>query len=913
MKKKQIILTTGLLIPFLAILIGSGILKSENKTNFRAEYETFLNSEYAKIQRIDPEVLKELPKPDRPDQAAIRNYFMTVDPELKAVPSYRLKKAYEEMKTIQQTANFKSGNNSVQWQERQANMGGRSRNIMFDPNDPNNGKAWAGSVSGGLFKINDAFDLHESWMPVNDFWENLAVSCMAYDPNNTQEFYVGTGESQTAVTIYRESGGRGSGILKSSDGGESWAFLPSTENFAYVSDIVIRDENGQSVIYAGVLSGHYWGEQISYPTDGLYRSSDGGESWEQVLPNIAGHEVPYAVSDIELTSDGSRIFIGTTYNIDGDGASCILYSDNGSDWTLYDDYRTIILGRNDLNIPGRVVLASAPSDPNNIIAGYVAGRPNMTGGFIGYWCPYIIRTTDKGDNWEQLNIPMNDPSWATIAWHALVLKIQPDNPDIIWAGGLVLWRSSDAGQTWQYTGSHAHVDQHAIEYRPGSTDDMLFANDGGVYYSQNGTADNPEIFDRNQNFNTLQYYSCAIHPAAGQEYYLGGLQDNGTMIYRGDRPVTDNDRILGGDGAYCFVDEIDGEAFVIASSQYNNLTFFSGPSNRRPNPVGFGSYGLGDFINPADWDSRNTTYIANGAMTWGVLMDTLLSVVFDNQDAVARVVYVNSGSTTLFSNVKVSPYTPQDSTTVFLGSQSGRLFKVENAQISPVTTEIGSPDFPAGYISGIDIGSSEDEIIITFSNYGVESVWLTDDGGTNWKSIEGNLPDMPVRWVLFHPQNSRQALIATEIGIWEASDLNMETVEWKPVNEGLANVRVDMIKVRTSDNMVVVASHGRGLFTGQWNISDYTGINKNILSEMIITAYPNPVEDILKLSFTVEGVKDIDVAISDINGRCIISDRFKNITGNYTNEFDMSSYSSGIYFVRISNAYNSQSKKIVLK
>lgn len=122
--------------------------------------------------------------------------------------------------------------------------------------------------------------------------------------------YVGTGEAQTAVTIYRESSSIGFGIFKSVDGGQSWNLIPSTEDFAYITDIAIRNENGISVIYAGVVSGFYKGAQHqSTPSDGLYRSDDGGQSWQQVLPDIINKDLPYAPADIAIASDG-RILWG---------------------------------------------------------------------------------------------------------------------------------------------------------------------------------------------------------------------------------------------------------------------------------------------------------------------------------------------------------------------------------------------------------------------------------------------------------------------------------------------------------------------------------------------------------------------------------------------------------------------------
>jgi hypothetical protein len=88
-------------------------------------------------------------------------------------------------------------------------------------------------------------------------------------------------------------------------------------------------------------------------------------------------------------------------------------------------------------------------------------------------------------------------------------------------------------------------------------------------------------------------------------------------------------------------------------------------------------------------------------------------------------------------------------------------------------------------------------------------VWETINGGTTWTSIEGNLPDMPVRWALFNPSNSAQAMLATEVGVWSTDLINGAATVWGPSTNGLANVRTDMLQVRTSDNLVIAATHGR--------------------------------------------------------------------------------------------------------
>jgi PKD repeat protein len=118
-----------------------------------------------------------------------------------------------------------------------------------------------------------------------------------------------------------------------------------------------------------------------------------------------------------------------------------------------------------------------------------------------------------------------------------------------------------------------------------------------------------------------------------------------------------------------------------------------------------------------------------------------------------------------------------------------------------------------GSISCIEIGASENELLVTLSNYGITSVYYSDNGGNTFTNKEGNLPDMPVRWALFNPQNRNEVLLATELGVWYTASLNLTTPNWVASNAGLATTRVDMLQYRSSDNLVIAATHGRGLFS----------------------------------------------------------------------------------------------------
>ena len=393
----------------------------------------------------------------------------------------------------------------------------------------------------------------------------MAIRCITSDPLHPEVFYVGIGEAETALQTYRESSGLGFGIGRSTDGGVTWSHITNTEQFAFVTDIVIRIENGSSVIYAGVASGLYKGSQHqSNPSDGLYRSADDGNSWQQVLPLIEGSSVPYCVSDIALGPD-NRIYVGTRPNLDGEGGAILLYSEDGLQWSVNNQYQAEILNNASHNIPGRVVLAAAPSDPNVVYALIASGYINSSDGFKYFNCYHILRSANKGVTWNKKALPTDLTSgnnFATIAWHALDIAVDPNNANNIYAGGLDMHKSFNGGNSWirvsdwaaMYSGGgpdYIHADQHIIVYKPGSSDEILFGSDGGVFYTGDGSQANPTFEEHNKEYSTLQFYTCAIHPMAGIEQFYGGLQDNGSLFYLGT-PFTINDMVSGGDGAYCF-------------------------------------------------------------------------------------------------------------------------------------------------------------------------------------------------------------------------------------------------------------------------------------------------------------------------------------------------------------------------
>lgn len=801
-------LTSSLLL--MGLLTGSYFYFSyPGKVQSREEYESFINNHpYQKLLRAGEGVSEGEHETDRPDLAIMQDFLFTMDPNEKRPTPLVLVPFNDqtaELRDADKNRVFAPGTSlstGTAWTERgPKQVGGRTRAIMFDPNDVTKKKIWAGGVSGGLWYNNDITNANSPWNKVDDLWDNLAISCLAADPNNSQVFYVGTGEFEWTV--------RGGGIWKTTNGGTSWTRLVSTQGFLETRDIAVRNENGVSVVYAAVKPG-FGGDNPTYSA-GLYRSVDGGTSWQQVLPFALGStQYTNLPTDIEIGSDNT-IWVGTAKHYWVSGANSTIYK---STTGLQGSWGTGVFSftGSNLKFTGRIELAVAPSNSNVIYA--AVEQDGKIGG--------ILKSTDQGATWTSkalpvdadTGIPANDFTRGQ-AWWDLILAVNPSNMDQCYIGGVDFFSSSNGGTSWTQISkwsnnanlntlncSLVHADQHNFIFRPGLPNEVVICNDGGVYYTSNlSSAPTSSAFsERNLNYNVTQFYTAALHPTI-KDYMLGGTQDNGTPKFTSPGLGSTVD-VYGGDGAMCFIDQKDPN-FQIASYIYN--------------VIGLSTNGGSSFNTKLIDDDKNGNFINQGDY------DSNLKILFTSRSnsAVYRVKNVTTtrdidsvkitGLGSLATALRISPYSTTASN-LYVGTQSGKLFKLLNANATPTITEI-TGTLPSGTISSIAFGANENQIMVTFYNYGVVNIWETRNGGSSWVNREGNLPNMPVRWAEYHPQNFDQMYIATELGVWTTDNLNTASPVWSSTNGGLANVRTDMLRVRSSDGTIMAATYGRGVFT----------------------------------------------------------------------------------------------------
>ena len=718
---------------------------------------------------------------DGPELAARMEMEHTKDPATGKVPRQLLLEAIDAtIRSKSISRNNPTNINSLTWTERgpntdatgpsngntRANSGvasGRVRAVCVDSSDITHKTVFIGSVDGGIWKTTDITTSPANWVLVNDYLSNLAVSAICQDPRPgfANNMYFCTGES-----FFNFDAVQGNGVFKSTDGGATWNFLASTSNYLNCTRIL-----------CDFLGNVY----LATRGNGILRSVNGGTSWTNITPSGF---TDFCDMKLSSTSVAGRLHVvagifSTQAYFYTDIPATVAAATWTSPITPFPSYSN----RAEIACSG-LTLYSLPSDNNKEV-------------------PVIYKSIDGGVHWAAATAP--NATWASAqGWYALAVAINPADATQCIVGGLDTWKSINAGASWNQISTwlgtspvpqYVHADVHNITWYDGGNK-MIFASDGGIFYSGDGGV---TIRDRNTGLRIKQFFSCAAHPTT-TNYFLAGAQDNGVHQFS-NAGLSSTVEVTGGDGAFVAIDQ--------AQPQYQFGSYVYNEYRRSVNGGISWSYitlnsNSGQFINPFEYDNTaKIIYAADNAGTFRRWTDPQTG----STSAVIGITAIAGKVTT----VAVSPYTANRA---FFGTSSGKVVLVDNANtIASGSAGVDkSAGLPSGTVSSVALGTDDQTMLTTFSNYNVGHIWLSTNGGTTWVNQDGNLPNMPVRWSLFIPGINSIAYVATETGVWETTQLNGATTVWT-ANNTFPTVRTDMIRYRPSDHAIIAATHGRGLWT----------------------------------------------------------------------------------------------------
>lgn len=776
------------------------------------------------------------------------------------------------------------------------NVGGRTRAVAFDVR--NEEVILAGGVSGGIWKSTDG---GATWVRKSDPKNRNSVTCLVQDtrPGHEDTWYHGTGELVGNSTRGGGAPFRGNGIYKSTDNGETWNVIPSTldsdpnifnSQFQYIWDIVV---NTQNLVEDEVLIAAY---------GGILRSTDGGDSWSVSL----GQELFGLADDVDLNESNASFYtsivqsasgifyatLSTASSSDVNSEDAGMYmSRNGTEWlditpfTAESEYRRIVMGTSESD--PEVCYFLIDSNPIFILRYTIQQFDDLDTVFN-----FSLGSTP---NFEDLG------AFNTQGSYNMMIKVHPQDPDIVFTGGTNLYRTtdgfaSDANISWVggYTteGGSAvypnhHPDQHELLFYPSNPSKILSANDGGLRVSQDALADSVIWSSLNNGYITSQFFTIAQSQESGNPTLIGGMQDNGTYLTL-QSGQADWLRLLGGDGGYAATTK--GDLLWFASFQRGQtlrLTFGDGfrlTSFGRVDPAGLvaaeGSSYL--FVNPfiLDPNNQNRMFIAGGNHLY---YHPNVSQIPGGSQEPTSVGWEKVSTTPLVGGVVSAIDIAKNSEKLYFGSSNGALYRLSNADDFNAfeLTVISSPIFPEnGYVSSISVNpDNEDHLLVVFSNYNIPSVFVSTDGGSSFVDISGNLEQNPdgtgngpsIRWGEVIPKNSGVLyLVGTSTGLYSTETLAGGATIWvKESTDMIGSAIIPMMDYRASDGRLVVATHGNGVFVT--NISDFKPVVPTTTGEnfSLVRAAPNPFQDNTTIRYSIPENGIVRVDIYTVNGQLI--------------------------------------------
>ena len=700
-------------------------------------------------------------------------------------------------------------------------MSGRIGEIAVDP--VKRSTWYVAASSGGVWKTENA---GTTWKPIFDNYGSYSIGTVAIDPNDRFTIWVGTGENNSQRSV-----GYGDGLYKSVDGGNSFEKVGLDES-EHIARVVV-DPRDSDVVYVAA-QGPLWSEGGDR---GLYKTMDGGETWEPVL-QVDEHT---GVTDLVMDPRNPDVLYAASYQrrrhvwtlINGGPGSGIYKStDAGASW------RKINKG-----LPsgdkGRIGLAISPINPEILYA--IVEAAGDGGG--------VYRSANQGENWKKMGSYVSgSPQYYQ------EIYADPHKLDRIYSLDTYMMVSEDGGATFTRLGeADKHVDNHAIVFNPDDPDHLLIGSDGGLYE----TWDRGKTYKYYSNLPLTQFYKVAVSNDEPFYYVYGGTQDNATQggpsrttnvhgIRNSDWFVT-----VFGDGFDPAVDP-ENPDIIYSQWQYGGLVRFDRKTGERidikPQPSREGpplrwNWDSALLISPHDneriyYGSQILFQSDDRGNTWRAISPDLTRNMDRNTlevmgriwsvDAVAK-----NNSTSFYGTIVAVSESPLEEGLIYAGTDDGLIQVTEDggATWREIDRFPGVPDM--AYVNDIEASQYDPDVVYAvFNNHKkgdfMPYVLKSSDRGRSWTSIAGDLPERGSTYTLAQDHEVEDLLfVGTEFGIFTTVDGGEH---WHQLKSGIPVIAIRDLEIQRRENDLVAASFGRGFYV----LDDYTplrALNESFIAQ----------------------------------------------------------------------------------
>jgi hypothetical protein len=686
--------------------------------------------------------------------------------------------------------------------------------IAAFPTNPN--IIYVAAATGGVWKTSDGGN---TWAPLTDTQATLNTGAIALAPSNPDVIYAGTGETTFAGNCFY-----GRGILKSSDGGTSWALLANDVFDRMAVSQIVVDPADPNTVYVATSAAVVNGAGFGGKNVGVWKSTDGGTTWTDTtrnLPNINRTWDDFSTLLLDSSDPTHQTLYTAVCSPSGQffgfsaGSGAYKTTDGGTSWTL------LAGGMPGGATVGLIKLALSPSALQTVYASIVGtGQPGST--------PFgslfeMLKSTDGGSTWTQLT---NTPDYFAPehqGWFDSTLAVDPSNANVVYAGAAAgpgsFVESTDGGSTWTdisigspfsaavFPNSAPHADHHGIAFDANGR--LLDGDDGGIYRLDNHTPGHIQWTDLNGNLDITQFTGIALDPTNPSVAY-GGSQDNGTERFDGALGWT---QLRGGDGGFVRVD----------ANHPNTIyhTYPWGPGGNQGNVLERSDDG------GATWAAKTTgmglgdpasfypPYVIDPSNSARLLLGT--NRVYESTNRADTWVPISpvlsSNPTPFYQEITAVAVAPSSGGTIYVATADGHLFVTQNDGASWQGADIPSLSNNFAHFADLEVDPANPLVVYAVRDqfndpFKVGHVFRTTDGGQTWTDISGNLPDLPTSALAVDPRTGF-LYVGNDMGVYLSSNLG---ASWSRFGAGLPNVQVVQLELSTKLGLLAVGTHGRGMW-----------------------------------------------------------------------------------------------------